>query len=187
TSRHRAPAPTAARLAPRRSHPVPPPSRSRRPSWPASHPAQSPYAGATIALLVSSAVRAISRGYTMTSGDLCLSDLTASELAHAVRAGRVTPAAVVEHFLQRIEVIDPRLGAFEVVRRERALAEAKALSARDDLDRLPLAGIPVAIKDNTDVAGEPSRWGTPLIPAEPRPADDEVVRRLRAAGAIGPG
>lgn len=120
----------------------------------------------------------------MTSGDLCLSDLTASELAHAVRAGRVTPAAVVEHFLQRIEVIDPRVGAFEVVRRERALAEAKALSARDDLDRLPLAGIPVAIKDNTDVAGEPSRWGTPLIPAEPRPADDEVVRRLRAAGAI---
>jgi amidase len=49
---------------------------------------------------------------------------------------------------------------------------------------LPLAGVPIAVKDNVDVAGEPTRDGSLATPDGPRPADHEVVRRLRAAGAV---
>ena len=109
---------------------------------------------------------------------------TAADLAGAVRAGAVDPVEVVEAHLAHIERADERIGAFQLVRRERVLAEARALAARDDLAELTLAGVPVAIKDNVPVAGEPTREGTLVTPDEPAPADHEVVRRIRAAGAL---
>lgn len=108
----------------------------------------------------------------------------ATEIATAVRAGEVTARAVVAEHLARIRAIDGELGAFRVVREQRALAEADVVDARADRADLPLAGVPLAVKDNTAVAGEAARCGSAATPDEPAAADHEVVRRLRAAGAV---
>lgn len=108
----------------------------------------------------------------------------ATELAAAVRARATTAVEVVRAALDRIDALDPRIGAFEVVRREAALAEAADVDARADRAELPLAGVPVAIKDVVDVAGEPTRHGSAALPARPATADDVTVARLRAAGAV---
>jgi amidase len=109
---------------------------------------------------------------------------TAVGIAAAVRAGRVTPTEVLEEHLERIDALDPRLGAFRLVRTEAVRAEARALEGRDDLGELPLAGVPVAIKDNVDLAGSPTRVGSAATSEAPAAADDELVRRLRSAGAL---
>ena len=109
---------------------------------------------------------------------------SAGELAERVRAGTISPAEVVRAHLARILAVDGRVGAFQDVRRERALAEAEALARAPDLGSLPLAGVPIAIKDNLDVAGEPTRMGCRATPETPAAGDSEAVRRLRAAGAI---
>ncbi len=109
---------------------------------------------------------------------------SAVDIAERVRAGKASPRDVVQAHLEQIERLNDRLGAFVLLRAERALAEADDLAGRDDLADLPLAGVPVAIKDNVDVAGEPTRDGSEATPEEPRPRDHEVVRRLREAGAV---
>ncbi|MFA5786069.1 MAG: amidase family protein [Actinomycetota bacterium] len=109
---------------------------------------------------------------------------TAVEIADRVRSGKVSPAEVVRAHLDQIAALDGRLGAFQLVRSERALAEAEELGRRADLADLVLAGVPVAIKDNIPVAGEPMRNGSTATSDEPQASDHEVVRRLRAAGAI---
>ncbi|KQX62124.1 amidase [Angustibacter sp. Root456] len=109
---------------------------------------------------------------------------TAAEIADDVRAGRLTPEAAVGAALDRIARHDAALGAFQVVRGERALAEARAVAQRPDLADLPLAGVPVAVKDNVPVAGEPMRAGSLASPETPQAADHPVVRRLRDAGAV---
>ncbi|HWB65464.1 MAG TPA: amidase family protein [Mycobacteriales bacterium] len=109
---------------------------------------------------------------------------TATELAALVKARTVSPTEVVRAHLARIGAVDARYGAFQVVCGEQALAEAAALERRDSLADLPLAGVPVAIKDHVDVAGLPTRNGSLASDPEPRPADHPVVARLRRAGAI---
>lgn len=110
--------------------------------------------------------------------------ISALEIAHRVQSGQTSAAQVVREHLDRIATLDGELGAFQVVRAERALAEAAALDTRTDRASLPLAGVPVAIKDNFDVAGEPTRFGSAATSAEPVERDDELVRRLREAGCI---
>ena len=111
--------------------------------------------------------------------------LTAAETAAAVRAGSTTAVAETQAALDRIAELDPALGAFQIVRAEKSLAEAAAVDARVAAgEHLPLAGVPIAIKDNVPVAGEPMREGSAGTSAEPRPTDHEVVARLRAAGAV---
>lgn len=107
---------------------------------------------------------------------------TATEIASDVRAGHTSARAQVEAALARIGADD--VGAFQVVRAQRALDEADAVDARADRASLPLAGVPIVIKDNIPVAGEPMRDGSAATSAEPQPSDHEVVRRLRDAGAV---
>ena len=86
--------------------------------------------------------------------------------------------------LNRIEQIDPELNSFAAVYGEQALqhaVEADARLAKGDFP--PLTGIPIAVKDEIDIAGEVTSRGTDAY-TTPAPADAEVVRRLRAAGAI---
>jgi amidase len=109
---------------------------------------------------------------------------SASEVAALVRQGTTSPIEVLREHLEQIERLDPRLGAFQVVRGGRALAEAEELAGRSDLAELPLAGVPIPIKDNIPVAGEPMRDGTMATPDTPSASDHELVRRLRAAGGI---
>ncbi|MEU9391144.1 amidase [Streptomyces sp. NPDC048324] len=109
---------------------------------------------------------------------------TAAEIAAAVREKRATPRDVVAEHLARIERLDGRVGAFRVVRAEAALAEADEVASRPDLAELPLAGVPVAVKDNLAVRGESNRVGSAATPEAPAAEDHVTVARLRAAGAV---
>ena len=110
--------------------------------------------------------------------------LPATEIAAGVRDGRLSAVDVVRAHLAHIDAVDPRIGAFRVVRREAALAEAAAVDVRPDRGTLPLAGVPVAIKDNTEVAGEVITDGSAAASPAPAGEDHPVVARLRAAGAV---
>ena len=104
--------------------------------------------------------------------------------ADAVREGHVSPTELVELHLTRIERLDPQLNAFRIVLAERARAEAKQAEARLKAgEERPLLGVPIALKDTADLAGELTTHGTDAFP-DPVRADSEMVRRLRAAGAI---
>jgi amidase len=109
---------------------------------------------------------------------------SAADIAAAVRGGAVTAAEVVAGHLDRIARLNAELGAFVRVRAAEAAAEAQAVDARGDLAELPLAGVPVAVKDCVPVAGEPMSYGSAAFPAAPRAHDHPVVARLRAAGAV---
>lgn len=108
----------------------------------------------------------------------------ATDLARAVGQGEVTAVEVVRAHLDHLAAVEHRLGAFVAVRRDAALVDAEELDARADRDELPLAGVPVAITDVVDVAGEPTRYGSSATSTEPATVDAEVVARLRSAGAI---
>ncbi|MYS89023.1 MULTISPECIES: amidase [Streptomyces] len=109
---------------------------------------------------------------------------TAAEISAAVREKRVTPREVAAEHLARIERLDGRVGAFRTVRAEAALAEADEVAARGDFAGLPLAGVPVAVKDNLAVRGESTRVGSAATPDTPAAEDHVTVARLRAAGAV---
>ena len=104
--------------------------------------------------------------------------------AELVRTGEVSARELTELYLDRIERLDPQLNAYRTTMPERALAEAdQADQRRAAGDDRPLLGVPVAVKDNTDVAGEVTTHGTGCF-TDPASADSEVVRRLREAGAV---
>ncbi len=105
-------------------------------------------------------------------------------LLELLRAGEVTSRQLVDLYLDRIARLDGRLNAFTVV-----LADS-ARAAADEADRRraagseqPLLGLPIAVKDNLDVVGVPTRYGTgsPELPAA---FDSELVSRLRSAGCV---
>lgn len=104
--------------------------------------------------------------------------------AQLVRDGTVSPRELVELAIERIGRLDPELNAFRIVFAERALLEADQASgrARGGDDR-PLLGVPIAVKDDMAVAGTPRVRGSHAHGA-PEPEDAELVRLLRAAGAI---
>jgi amidase len=112
-------------------------------------------------------------------------DAGLAEQAALVAKREVSATELVEAALHRIEVLDPRVHAFRIVRAEAALAEAAAADARIAAGETtgPLLGVPVAIKDDTDLCGETTPFA---VRGDHRPAleDAEQVRKLRAAGAI---
>lgn len=110
--------------------------------------------------------------------------LRATEIAELVRSGRLKPTEVVADHLRQVDRLEPTLHALLSQRPERATAEAAELEKRKDLKELPLAGVPVTIKDSVDVAGEPTRVGSLATSEAPRQNDDELVRRLRQAGCV---
>ena len=104
--------------------------------------------------------------------------------AELIAAGELSSRELTEAYLERIARLNPTLNAFRVVFAERALAEAaQADGRRGGGERRPLLGVPVAIKDDTDVAGEVTARGSNAF-GDPAAEDAEVVRRLRAAGAV---
>jgi amidase len=108
----------------------------------------------------------------------------AAKQAEMVRAGEVSPSELVQLCLDRIARIDPQLNSFRKVFAEKALLEAKQAEARLKAgEERPLLGVPIAIKDEVDVAGEVNTHGTDAF-TEPAREDSEMVRRLREAGAI---
>jgi amidase len=117
-----------------------------------------------------------------TAEDLAFAGLTGQ--AEAVRRGEVSSRELTELTVERIVRLDRQLNAFRVVFAELALEEAeRADQRRASGDEAPLLGVPVAVKDNVDVAGEVTTHGTNAYGGAA--IDDyEVVKRLRAAGAV---
>lgn len=119
--------------------------------------------------------------------------LSACDIAQAVRSGTVSARAVLEAAIERIRQVNGSLNAFTVVRHNEALGEASALDAAlasENPTRIhifgadgPLVGVPVAVKEEYDVAGLPTTLGG-YGNSSPAQRDSEAIRRLRAAGAI---
>ena len=104
--------------------------------------------------------------------------------AELVRRGEVSARELVETSLARIEELDPEVNAFGAVYADRALAEAdRADRRRAAGETAPLLGVPIAVKDEMDIGGEVTSRGTGAIVTR-APGDSEIVRRIRAAGAI---
>jgi aspartyl-tRNA(Asn)/glutamyl-tRNA(Gln) amidotransferase subunit A len=104
--------------------------------------------------------------------------VSVAELARRIRAGQLSPREAVESSLDRIERLDGALNAFIAVRGERALAEA------EQAPQGPLRGVPVAVKDVIDVAGERTTAASKILADHVAERDAACVERLRRAGAI---
>ena len=103
-----------------------------------------------------------------------------------IRSGALSPAELVEAYLERIGRIDPRLNAFVTVTGERAAARARELEAELARGRWrgPLHGIPIALKDNIDTAGVLTTAASAVFADRVPDEDAEVVTRLEEAGAV---
>ena len=114
-----------------------------------------------------------------------LLDGPASELARAVREERVTAVAVTEAALARVHAAAERHGSYLTFADDLALREAAEV---DRLVRhgenLPLAGVPLAVKDNINVAGLPSTAGSKILVGFVAPDSATCVRKLVAGGAV---
>jgi aspartyl-tRNA(Asn)/glutamyl-tRNA(Gln) amidotransferase subunit A len=111
---------------------------------------------------------------------------SASQLREAVANGEVSAVELARLFLERIERYDVHIHAFLHVCPERALAEAAAIDrARRAGEPLgPLAGVPVAIKDNLCTRGIPTTCASKILAGYIPPYDAHVVERMRNAGAV---
>ena len=108
----------------------------------------------------------------------------AAEQARMLAAGAISAPALLELYLDRITRVDRELRSYRVVLADSARREAAAAQARLDAgERLPLLGVPIAIKDDVDVAGEFTCLGSSAYD-QAATADGAVVRRLRQAGAV---
>ncbi|MFO0696046.1 MAG: Asp-tRNA(Asn)/Glu-tRNA(Gln) amidotransferase subunit GatA [Polyangiales bacterium] len=108
------------------------------------------------------------------------------ELAGAVGSGQVSAVEVAKAFLHRIEALDPKVHAYLHVDAEGALAAAAAVDkARAAGQALgPLAGVPLAVKDNLCTRGVPTTCASRILEGYVPPYDAHVVEKLRAAGAV---
>ena len=117
----------------------------------------------------------------MDAADLAFAGL--ARQAELIRAGEVSSRELTELYLERIERLDPLLRSYRIVLAEEALAAADVADRRRGDDAPPLNGVPIAIKDDTAMAGQVSARGS-LGHGGPAAEDDEVVARLRAAGTV---
>jgi aspartyl-tRNA(Asn)/glutamyl-tRNA(Gln) amidotransferase subunit A len=115
-----------------------------------------------------------------------VSQLSLSEASHRVRRKKVSPVELTHECLSRIERLNPALNAFITVTADSALAEARQAEAEIQQGhwRGPLHGIPIALKDLIDTAGVRTTAGSGLFKHRVPAQDAELVRRLKAAGAV---
>lgn len=113
----------------------------------------------------------------------------ATDIAAAVRAGTRSAAEVLEEHLARIAADEPRINAFTHTDEQAARARAAEIdrAVAEGRDPGPLAGVPVAIKDNLCTRGVPTTCSSRILEGWVPPYDATVVRRLAAAGAISVG
>ena len=111
------------------------------------------------------------------SGD-ALGDLDAVGVAAAIENGDISAREAAEAAIARAEKVDPALNAFVVRDFERGLHQA------DEPPAGPLSGVPTVVKDNTDVAGLPTRQGSEAIPARDAPADADFTTQMRGTGLV---
>jgi amidase len=116
-------------------------------------------------------------------------ELTAIELAAAIRAKELSPVAVTDHYLRRTAELNERVGAFFTVTAELAAEQARAAEkavtqAADPADLPPLTGVPIPIKDLNMVAGVRQTLGSLAYENSVPDTDDYTVTKLRDAGVV---
>ena len=111
---------------------------------------------------------------------------TASEIAAAVTAKRITARAVIDDYLSRIDARESEIHAFNLVMAQDARAQADAIDADIAAGRPvgPLAGVPIAIKDNMCTHGVETTCSSKILEGWKPPYDATVITRLRTAGAV---
>jgi aspartyl-tRNA(Asn)/glutamyl-tRNA(Gln) amidotransferase subunit A len=121
----------------------------------------------------------------MSQGSGAATELTAIALARAINRGELSTQCVAEAFIEQLETVNPRINAIVYWTRESILEQMATVQERLNRgETLPLAGVPVAIKDNLWVKGWPVTQGSLCFEHFTAPADATVVRRLRQAGAV---
>ena len=125
-------------------------------------------------------------GDPTSTSELPLAYRPATELAAMIRTRQLSARELTEHYLARIERLDAGLGSNVAVLADRALREASAADERTVAGGPtgPLHGVPVSIKDLSQLAGTPTTMGTASLAGWIAEVDDAVVARLRGAGAI---
>ncbi len=115
-----------------------------------------------------------------------MGERTVIEIAAAVRSGELTAASVVDDYLAAIDARDAEIHAFNHVMADEARAAAVALdeAVAAGRDPGPLAGVPVALKDNMCTRGVPTTCSSKILEGWRPPYNATVVERLHAAGAI---
>jgi aspartyl-tRNA(Asn)/glutamyl-tRNA(Gln) amidotransferase subunit A len=108
-----------------------------------------------------------------------LAGLTIADLQSRLRRREVSPGDALDALRARIEEVDPKIDAYLSIDFDAAAEEAE----KADVD-LPLGGVPIAIKDIINVAGQPCTCASKILANYRAPYDATVIRRLRAAGAI---
>src|SRR5438309_490857 len=109
-----------------------------------------------------------------------------SEISEQVRRRLISPVELTKDCLHKIEKLNPGLNAFITVTAESALAEARAAEAEIQAShwRGPLHGIPIALKDLIDTTGVKTTAASALFKDRVPSEDAEIVRHLKAAGAV---
>ncbi len=114
-----------------------------------------------------------------------LHELTVVETLDALAAGTCSSEDVTRRYIERIDALDPVIGAFLSLDREQALAHARAADRRRQAgEGGRLLGIPVAIKDVLNVKGQPCTCGSRILQGYVSPYDASAVAKLRAEGAV---
>jgi amidase len=123
---------------------------------------------------------------TETPSATALWQLSAQQLASAIRNGEVSSREVVDAHLERIEAVNPSVNAVRVVLADQAREQAgeadRRLATGDSAG--PLHGVPISVKENVDVAGTATTWGLAAMAGAISESDAPAVANLRAAGAI---
>jgi aspartyl-tRNA(Asn)/glutamyl-tRNA(Gln) amidotransferase subunit A len=112
--------------------------------------------------------------------------LSARELGERIRARKLSPVELAEGYLERSEVLGPKLNAYATLTRELALQQARAAEKEIAAGhyRGPLHGVPYAAKDLVAVAGYPTTWGARPYAAQRFEFNATVIDRLNHAGAV---
>ena len=115
-----------------------------------------------------------------------LTELTLSGASELVRSGKVSPVELTQACLSRIEQLNPKLNAFITVTAESALVQAREAESETQRGRWkgPLHGIPIALKDLVDTVGVRTTAASGLFKDRIPTQDAEIVRRLKASGAV---
>jgi aspartyl-tRNA(Asn)/glutamyl-tRNA(Gln) amidotransferase subunit A len=123
-------------------------------------------------------------GLADTPSDLCA--LTLKQAAAGIRAKKFSPVDLTEACFASIKTWNPKINAWITVMREKALAQAKTLADEQSAGRLrgPLHGIPIGLKDSIDTSGVRTTAASAVYEYRFPSEDAEVVRRLKAAGAV---
>lgn len=132
------------------------------------------------------AAAAVAPAYAAPSSEEELTKLTIAEASRKIRSGEISCAELAEACIARAKTYNPKINAYITIMSEQSLAQAKTLDveAKAGKFRGPLHGIPIALKDNIDTMDARTTGGSAVFDDRFPDEDADVVRRLKAAGAV---